>query len=335
MKTKNGSVLILTIWVLSFLTIFAIGMGGIVSSQLNLASYFKDRLTIYYLAKAGIERATVELITDRDKTYDTLNEDLTNNESFFKDVLLDTGYFNVSYRLEDKNGLDEVFYGAEDESSRININYVPEEALKSLLKVIGGVDDGTASDITSAIIDWRDEDIVVSPFGAEDSYYKSLELPYECKNKKFQILEELLLVKGMTPELFLKIKDLITVYGEGKTNINTAGLSIFLALGLSNDFAERMIKFRQGSDERDGTMDDNVFKSVEDMRNIGPMFTEESIALNRLISYDICTVKSDIFRITSSGVLKKDKGRELVRTITCVIKRKGEDRPKILYWREE
>jgi len=335
MKTKSGSILILTVWVLSFLTIFAIGMGSIVSSQLNLASYFKDRLTMYYLAKAGVERATVELITDRNKTYDTLNEDLTNNESFFKEIPLDTGYFSVSYYLKDKTGIDEVFYGAEDEASKININYAPTEALKSLLKIIGEVDDGTASDIANAILDWRDEDIVVSPFGAEDEYYKSLELPYKCKNKKFQILEELLLVKGMTPELFSNIKDLITVYGEGKTNINTASFSIFLALGLSNDFAERMIKFRQGSDEKDGTIDDNIFKSVEDMRNIGSMFTEESIALNRLISYDICTVKSDIFRITSSGILKKDKGRELSRTITCVLRRKGEDRPQILYWHEE
>ncbi len=335
MKTKNGSILILTVWVLSFLTIFAIGMGSIVSSQLNLASYFKDRLTMYYLAKAGVERATVELITDKNKTYDTLNEDLTNNESFFKEVPLDTGYFSVSYHLKDKTGIDEIFYGAEDEASRININYAPAEALKSLLKIIGEVDEGTASDIASAIIDWRDENVVISPVGAEDDYYKSLELPYNCKNKKFQILEELLLVRGVTPELFSKIKDLITVYGGGKTNINTAGFSIFLALGLSNDFAERMIKFRQGSDEKDGTIDDNIFKSVEDMRNIGSMFTEESIALNRLISYDMCTVKSDIFRITSSGILKKDEGRELSRTITCVLRRKGEERPQVLYWHEE
>ncbi|MCX5687605.1 MAG: type II secretion system protein GspK [Candidatus Omnitrophica bacterium] len=335
MKTKNGSILILTVWVLSFLTIFAIGIGSVVSSQLNLASYFKDRLTMYYLAKAGIERAIVELIMDKSKTYDTLNEDLTNNESFFKEIPLDMGYFSVSYHLKDKAGVDEVFYGAEDETSKININYAPVGALTSLLKTIGEIDEGGATDIANAIIDWRDEDIAVSPRGAEDDYYKSLSLPYKCKNGKFQILEELLLVKGMTPELFSKIKDLITVYGEGKTNINTASFSIFLALGLSNDFAERMIKFRQASDEKDGTIDDNIFKSVEDMRNIGPLFTEESLALNRLISYDICTVKSDVFRITSSGVLKKDEGRELSRTITCVLRRKDEDRPKILYWHEE
>ena len=334
MKTKNGSILILTVWILSFLTIFAIGMGSIVSSQLNLASYFKNRLTIYYLAKAGIERAVVELIMDKTKAYDTLNEDLTNSESFFKEIALDTGYFSVSYNLKDKAGIDEVFYGAEDESSKININYAPVEAITSLLKTIGEVDEGGAADIANAIIDWRDEDVVVSPRGAEDDYYKSLDLPYNCKNGKFQILEELLLVRGVTPELFLKIKDSITVYGEGKTNINTAGFSIFVALGLSNDFAERMIKFRQGTDEKDGTIDDNIFKSVEDMRNIGPMFTEESLALNRLISYDICTVKSNVFRINSFGILKNN-GKELKRTITCVVERHDENRPKVLYWHEE
>ena len=334
MKTKNGSILILTIWVLSFLSIFAIGMGSVVASQLNLASYFKDRLTMYYLAKTGVEKAIVEILVDKGKAYNALNEGLTNNESFFKETALDTGYFSVSYNLKDRAGVDEVFYGAEDESGKININYAPVGAITSLLRTVGEMDEGGAADTANAIIDWRDEDVVVSPRGAEDDYYKSLDMPYKCKNGKFQILEELLLVRGVTPEIFSKIKDFITVYGKGKTNINTAGFSIFVALGLSSDFAERMIKFRQGTDEKDGTIDDNIFKSVEDMRNIGPMFTEESLALNRLISYDICAVKSDVFRINSSGILKKN-GKELKRTITCVVERRNEDRPGVLYWHEE
>jgi len=334
MRTEKGSMLILTAWVLSFLTVFVIGIGCIVSSQLNLASYFKDRLTAYYLAKAGIERAIVELIMDKTKAYDTLNEDLANNESLFKEIRMDTGYFSVSYHSKDKTGKDEVLYGAEDEAGKININYAPVGILVSLLRTVGEMDEGAATDLANAIIDWRDEDVAVSPRGAEDDYYKSLGTPYACKNRKFQALEELLLVKGVTPELFSKIRDIITIYGEGKTNVNTAGYSVFIALGLDSGFAERIIKYRQGDDETDGTEDDNIFNYVEDIKKSGPLFTEESIAFNRLISANICAVRSDVFRINSSGTLKGGTGAA-GRSITCVVNRQDEERPKILYWHEE
>ena len=118
-----------------------------------------------------------------------------------------------------------------------------------------------------------------------------MEIPYECKDGKFEVLEELLLIRGMTPEIYSKIKGAVTVYGNGRININTVGLDVLQALGLSKSFAERIIKYRQGDDEEDGTEDDNIFDSVEDIRDIGPLFTEESIVLNQLISQNILTTK--------------------------------------------
>lgn len=343
MNFKKGSVLILTLWILSFLTVFAVGLGRNVSGQLRLASHLQDRLKMYYLARAGIERAIGELqLSDETPHYDSLNERWSNNEEAFKDIPLNGGYITVSYQLKDElpesQGSQEsegiTFYGLMDESSKININKAPVQVLKSMLKNIGELGEDEAKDIANAIIDWRDIDIIVSPGGAENSYYENLETPYTCKNGEFQILEELLLVKGITPRIYSKISGVITVYGEeGKVNINTAGWRTLHALGLSSELAERIIRFRRGNDGMDGTEDDNIFKTVNEIRNIGPLFIKESEEINRLVSLNVLSVKSNVFRILSSGILKKGN-RKLQRNIICVVQRSGNDPPRILYWHE-
>ncbi len=336
MKANSGSILIITLWVLSILTIYSIGIGCNISSQVNFASYFKNRLVMYYLAKAGIQRATAELFMDETINYDTLSDNYSNNKEIFKENLLESGHFTVSYDLKDKDGeKTHILYGAMDEGSKININRVPKEALESLLKTLGEVEDIEASDIADAIVDWRDVDIFPSINGAEDDHYTSLDTPYECKDRDFEALEELLLVKGMTKDIFLKIKDAITIYGEGRVNINTASFSTFYALGGDESLAERIVEFRDGSDEIPGTEDDNIFETVEDLREIGPLFTEESIILNRLISLNVLSVISNVFRINSFGILKRGDN-DLRRKIACVVKRKKEEQDfEILYWHEE
>jgi type II secretory pathway component PulK len=329
MNSKTGSILILTLWVLSFLTVFSIGLANNISGQLRLASHLQDRLKMYYLARAGIERGIIELGTDdQTPSYDTLNDSRFNNQEAFKELPLGDGYITLSYRLANEEE-EVVFYGLMDENSRININEVPAEVLKTLLENVGEVDTDEADDIASAIIDWRDVDIVISPGGAEDAYYQGLEEPYPCKNGKFQVLEELLLVKGITAEIFLKIKPVITIYGDGRVNINTADWLTLHALGLSSDLAEQIVEFRQAGDEETES-EENIFKTVADLGNIGFLFTDEAEEISRLISLDVLTVKSDTVRVNSAGILKKGE-RNLERKIVCVV---GED-SQILYWREE
>lgn len=342
MKSKNGSILIITLWTLSLLTIFTVSLGYNIACQLRLADHLQDRLKMYYLAKAGIERAIIELEVDETPGYDSLNETWANNEEFFKEVPLGDGYITVSYQLEErvsesqsvKESEEITMFGIMDESSKININKVPAEILRVLLERIGEVERDEAIDIANAIIDWRDVDIITSPSGAEDKYYKDLELPYECKNGEFQVVEELLLVKGMSPEIFSKIKDIITIYGEGKVNINTVSSTTLYRLGLGEDLASRIIEFRQGSDSETGTEDDNIFKTIGELRNIGPLFTEESNQINHLISLNMLTVRSDVFRINSSGILKRGK-QQWRRNIIYIVQRQKKKAPKMLYWHEE
>jgi len=336
MKRSSGSVLIITLWVLSLLTVFSIGISTNVASQLNFASYFKNRLTMYYLAKAGISRTIAELFMDENPQYDTLNEDLGNNEEIFKEKELDSGCFSVMYSLKDKDAdVEHILYGAMDEEGKININRAPAEVLVTLLQTLGEASEEEASDMVNAIIDWRDLDSSISLNGAEDDYYTSLDVPYECKDRDFQITEELLLVRGMTKDIFSKIKDVITIYGEGRVNINTASFSTFYALAGDMDFAGRIAEFRNGNDNIPGTEDDYIFETVEDLREIGPLFTEESIILNRLITSNVLGVTSNVFRIGSYGILKRQED-DLKRKIVCVVQRQQLDQDfQILYWHED
>jgi general secretion pathway protein K len=51
--------------------------------------------------------------------------------------------------------------------------------------------------------------------GAEDDYYRSLPEPYECRDGDFESVEELLLVRGVTREIFFDgLRDRVTVFRE-------------------------------------------------------------------------------------------------------------------------
>ena len=59
------------------------------------------------------------------------------------------------------------------------------------------------SDVMASIVDWRSPTNVVLPGGAEASYYESLQPPYEPRNSACETVRELLMVKGVTPQLLL------------------------------------------------------------------------------------------------------------------------------------
>jgi len=333
-RPRRASALIVTLWALGFLTVIVVNLGFLVRSQLQFADHLQDRLKMYYLARAGIERAAAELSVDESTSYDAFNEPWANNEQFFKDFALAGGFITVSYDPGNLDGQEKMtLYGALDESSKIDINSAPSDILITLLERVGGAQTEDAIDIARSIIDWRDTDVALSVGGAEDEYYQGLSSPYKCKNRKFQIPQELLLVKGLTPEIFSAIKGIITVYGTERVNVNTASFSCLYALGLNPGICERIIKFRQGSDELSGTEDDYIFKSPIELMNIGSLFTEEATQINSLISRNLLTVRSDIFRVSSLGLLKNERGLRS-REIVCVLKRQINKGAKILYWHE-
>lgn len=324
----------MTLWVLGLLVVFSLGVGRNVRAHLGFSSHLKKRVKNYYLARGGVEKGMALVVEDEELKSDNLTERWANSEADFRDIFLDGGYISLSYVLSGAEGKDLVLYGVEDESRRININKVSAGVIRSLLERVAGVDKEEAIDIAAAVRDWIDPDDVISTGGAEKEYYKKLDEPYECKNRELESIEELLLVKGMTPEILSKIRDVITVYTKGRININTTDSLVLYALGLNKDFASRIISFRRGSDGKDGTEDDVIFNSAGDIGKMGGLFTEESTQLNSLISKGLFSVVSDTFRINSTG-RERSVDDSPKRTITCVIRRESGERPEILWWREK
>ena len=345
---ERGSVLIAVIWVLLILAVFAVVINRMASQELLLGRWMKETVITRGLANAGIERALFELQQDESLTFDALNEPWASNEKGFKDVPLASGTFSVVCDPEDLTRLESegrqeskstslqskpVRYGVCDEAARVNVNTVDVQTLTNLFMAAAGLDTSDAATVAQSVIDWRDEDDAVQPLGAESSYYRFLAKPYNARNRKLESVEELMMIRGITPEIYKKVKPYVTVYTKGKVNFNSASSVVLQALGITPDLAKKIISLRSGDDGKEGTEDDRVFQMAEGITpalSAGGSFSgEEFKQITDALSKGFVTVKSNVFRIQSIGRFIRS-GQVIESMITCVMKRNG----TVLYWHE-
>lgn len=337
-RAERGSILVVVLWALFFLAALAASIYALLAPQIGLAGRLKDRTRLYYLAQAGARKAMAVLADDETEDTDGFKDVWANSEEEFKDMRLsEEGYVSVSYKLLDDDGAEETRYGLVDEAGKININKAAADVLEQLFELTAQTTSQTASDIADSILDWVDEDSDPRTNGAEDGYYEGLAQAYACKDAKFQILEELLLVKGMTQDIFDKVSAYLTVYGDGQVNLNTAGKYVLEALGLSDALADKVIQFRRGNDDREVTADDNVFESVETvvatLSNGAGLSAEETGQLNSVVASGLAGVRSDYFHGESRGTLRYggDEDAGVTTKVVFIV-----DRNKnIRYWREQ
>ncbi|MCS7090223.1 MAG: type II secretion system protein GspK [Verrucomicrobiota bacterium] len=86
-------------------------------------------------------------------------------------------------------------FGLVDEASKLNLNTATRQMLERLTNLIA------APEVAAAIVDWRDPDGEAQMNGAEDPVYLRLNPPYRCKNARFESVDELRLVYGVTVDL--------------------------------------------------------------------------------------------------------------------------------------
>lgn len=115
-----------------------------------------------------------------------------------------TGYFTlIAPQMDDQGYLQGQRFGLIDESTRLNLNVLPkldEAQAGSGTQLLMALPEMT-EEIADAILDWIDTDEEVRELGAEAAYYTSQSPPYMPKNGPLSSVEELLLVRGVTPEL--------------------------------------------------------------------------------------------------------------------------------------
>lgn len=87
-------------------------------------------------------------------------------------------------------------------------------------------------ELVSNLADWVDKDSNRAfPGGNEDALYERLDEPYRVKNGPFDSLEEVRLVEGWhRDDVWDKYGNELTVFGDGKVNVNTADCEVLFAL---------------------------------------------------------------------------------------------------------
>ena len=222
--------------------------------------------------------------------------------------------YTISYPYRDtKDGEPKTHYGVEDEEGKININMLDAAVLSVFFQKVGEIKREVADEIAYSVVDWRDTDDSLShpEYGAEKDYYEDLDIPYGYKNYKFESIEELLLVRGMTPEIFEKIKPFVTVYGIGVVNINTAPREVLVGLGMDDVLADNIMLFRTGPDGEQGTRDDNFFNQTgnwdaELLKHV-KMTNSDITLLNQIVATGRLGINSRNFRIRSLAVIPRKR----------------------------
>ena len=123
----------------------------------------------------------------------------------------------------------------------------------------------------------------------------------KSKLRPFHLKEEILLVEGINEEVYNASKDFITVYTDGKVNINTAHLEVLRALGLDDDLILTINDFRLGKDDKEFTEDDGVFQNsaevINKLRSFRGLYESGEVILLQLISQGLISVGSNNFTL--------------------------------------
>ena len=252
LKSENGIVLFLVLWVLTLLSVIVGEFCHAMRTEVNITRNFKEETQSYYIAMAGVNRAVAELIRNKVMPQKAGYPDSEEEEEEIR-WRVNTDIPAVHFG----DGQFEVKIG--NESGKVNINRADMRLLRMILNGFD-LEDSDKDVIVDSILDWRDKNSLHRLNGAEDDYYRSLPEPYECKDDDFDCVEELVLVKGVTAEIFYGgLRDMVTVYqgkdsryrraGFNKININAASSSMLLSFPqMTDDLVQDIIEYRKEDD---------------------------------------------------------------------------------------
>ena len=289
MSRHRGSVLLLTLWAVSVLSVLAIAQATRISLQLRWAGRLDEARQAWYLAWAATEAAGEVLASDSEPAWDALKEP-------WGKVPADPIHWVSSGWLR---------YRIQDEQSRIPLNRVTAEQAARL----PGFNPQTAQELVSR----RDAGKPVNHLG------------------------ELFLLTDFPAEPLEELAGLVTVYGSGPVNLNTAPAPVLIRLGLSPSLAGQIAAFRLGQDGQPGTPDDGVFPAAQEVipvleEQLGPLQPEDQTALGNLLSSQMIGVGSSLFQVEAEGWVQQNG---IHAKVIAVMERTGPDLKAVVRgWRE-
>ena len=211
------------------------------------------------------------------------------------------------------------------EGGRLNINWLVAgenpariEMLRQYLEA-KGIDLNERDRMIDCLLDWVDPDDLVRLNGAEASE------GYQPANALLVRIDELKKVKGW--EAFTSAPgwdDELTVNSTGPVDLAWAPRDVLRALpGFTDAMVERFLQLRAGPDGKDGTADDTVFNSLDDIRAALGLSPVQFQQLSPFVLF-----KDPVLRIVSTG-----RSSDVTRVIQLVFRRAGTT-PQLITWKE-
>lgn len=230
MSRQRGIALVLVLWVTVLLSVI-VGSFTLVSRVETLQARNQlDVTRAYFAAEAGLHRAVVAMsVQDPEQAW------VPDGRTY--EMQLDDAAVEIR---------------VVDESGRIDLNAADQLQLIDLFES-AGVETADAEALADAVLDWRDPDDLVRPFGAEDPEYESAGYEYGAKDAPFDTVEELQQVIGMNYELYRRVEPAVTVYsGRSQVNLDMAPREVLLAQpGVDPELVDRYLAEREGAGEGD------------------------------------------------------------------------------------
>ena len=243
MKTsKRGSALLMVMWMSAAMAAIAFSLATSVRGETDHTSTTVDDLRTYYIATGAIQRAIMDI----------------QQGGVAPDV---PGYHLNDPRLVYQFPTGDATVEIIPETAKLNINFIAGDKLVLLLGALG-LDGDRAQEIAAAIVDWR-KPLGANAAGSFDEYYASQTPSFHARHASFEEIEELLSVKGVTPDIYYGtyvrdtsvdppqlvarggLKDCLSVYGStGALDVNGAAPAAMAAAGVPQDVIQAVVARR-------------------------------------------------------------------------------------------
>lgn len=301
-RHNRGMALLVVLVIIALLTSLLTEMAFSTLVDLRLTETFRDTTRAYYLAKGGINAGRMIIQDDRN-AYDGFDELWSQGV-----INYPVGDGSVTVRIEDQNGklgINALVNGNTPVALMVDRFYRLFTALE--------LDDlGDPAELTAALIDWLDSGDTSYPMiltdgvdlpvaGAEAAYYQGLSQPYAIKNGRLETLDELMLIKGFTPDVLRRILPHVGLQEQVAVNINTASAAVLMALDVEIDagVAEELINYRR----------ETPIKGLKQLEEVIP--TVAYSALKTLGNLHSLAVQSSRYRIAADAVVNDGRRRLL------------------------
>ena len=309
--SERGIALVIVMISIFVLSMLAGGFAYSMKVETKLARNANSEAELEWLGRSGVEYArwvlaNSLLASNPNDNHDSLDQPWATGSGWLGPTNAPIAEVQKTVQL----GNGSFTWSITNLESKFNINS-PEPVLQQVLPqalTLVGVDAGEATPVVNSILDWIDPDDQPRIQGAESDYYQNLDPPYAAKNGPIDDITELLLIKGVTPEIYYGIaatnyqpsyfdhqrarfgqapgalppaqvglKDLFTPLSDGKINLNTASPEVQQAvLGIDAQTAEAIVAGRAGVDDGTGMFGPynnlaQVLQRVPTIPQVGPI----------------------------------------------------------------